>query len=92
MKEFLFFLLIFNSLNAILEIYKKIIINPLMYKIKIINEIHEVLLIKLVINVIKIVCSKIIIFDLRGDFVMIKVSDIIKLVIKIILIIIFILF
>jgi len=41
----------FNSLKAILEIYKKIIINPPIYKIKTINEIHAVLLIKLIIIV-----------------------------------------
>jgi len=48
---FLYFLLIFNSLKAILEIYKKMIINPPIYKIKTINEIHAVLLIKLIIKV-----------------------------------------
>jgi len=40
-----------NSLKAILEIYKKIIIKPPIYKIKIINEIHDVLLIILIIRV-----------------------------------------
>lgn len=85
---FLNFLFKLNSLNAILEIYRKIIINPLMYIIKIMNEIHDVLLIKLVIKVIKIVCNKIIIFDLSGDFIKINIIDKNKFVIIINLIII----
>lgn len=48
------FLFIFNSLKAILEIYKKMIINPPIYKIKIINEIRDVLLIKL-ISIVKVI-------------------------------------
>jgi hypothetical protein len=77
------FLFKFNSLKAILEIYKKIIINPLIYKIKIMNEIHAVLLIKLIIKVIDKVCAKIIKFDLIGDFIIINVIVNIKLIIKI---------
>lgn len=74
----------FNSLKAILEIYKKIIINPPIYKMKTINEIHDVLLIKLIIIVKVIVWIKIIKFDLIGDFIIVNIIAIIKLVNKII--------
>jgi len=76
-------LLILNSLKAILEIYKKIIINPPIYKIKIINEIHAVLLIILIIRVKTKVWIKIIKFDLSGDFIIVNIIAIIKLVNKI---------
>ncbi len=70
-------------MKAILEIYKKIIIKPPIYKIKIINEIHAVLLIILIIRVNIIVWIKIIKFDLIGDFIIVNKIAIIKLVIKI---------
>ena len=54
-----------------------------MYKIKTINEIHDVLLIKLIIIVKVIVWIKIIKFDLRGDFIIVINIAIIKLVSKI---------
>lgn len=78
--------LLLISLNAILEIYKKIIINPPTYKINIINEIHDVLLIKLIIIVSEIDWHKIIIFAFKGDFTVIKLIAKIILVNKIILI------
>lgn len=70
----------FNSLNAILEIYKKIIINPPTYKINNIKEIHEVFIIKLIIIVNLIDCIKIIKFDLKGDFIIVKIKDKVKLI------------
>lgn len=51
-----------------------------MYKIKIINEIHAVLLIKLINKVNVIVWIKIIKFDLTGDFVIVNIIAIIKLI------------
>lgn len=53
-----------------------------------INEIHDVLLIKLIINVKLIDWIKIIKFDLKGDFIVIKIIDKIRLVKIIIFIII----
>lgn len=77
----------FNSLKAILEIYKKIIINPPIYKIKIINEIHDVFIIILIIMVSVIVWIKIIKFDLIGDFIIVNIIAINRLINKINLII-----
>ena len=76
-------MLILNSLKAILEINKIIIINPPIYNIKTINEIHAVLLIILIMRVKIIVWIKIIKFDLRGDFIIVINIAIIKLVSKI---------
>lgn len=77
----------FNSLKAILEIYKKIIINPPIYKIKIINDIHDVFIIILIIMVSVIVWIKIIKFDLIGDFIIVNIIAINRLINKINLII-----
>lgn len=63
--------------------YKKIIINPPTYKIKIINDTHAVLLIILIIKVKVIVWIKMIKFDLIGDFIIVNKIAIIKLVNKI---------
>lgn len=54
-----------------------------MYKIKTINEIHDVLLIKLIIKVKVIDWNKIVKLDFNGDFRVVKVSDKIKFIIKI---------
>ena len=43
------------------------------------NEIHDVLLIKLIIIVKAIDCIKIIKFDLNGDFIIVKINDRLKL-------------
>ena len=59
------------------------IINPPIYKIKIINEIHAVLLIILIIRVKIIVWIKIIKVDLIGDFIIVNKIAITKLVNKI---------
>lgn len=59
-----------------------------MYKINNKNEIHDVLLIKLIINVKMIDCVKMIKLDLKGDFINVKIIDKIKFNDKIILIII----
>lgn len=51
-----------------------------MYKINNINEIHDVLLIKLIIKVSEMDWQRIIKFDLNGDFIIVKSVDNIKLV------------
>lgn len=54
-------------IKAILQIYKKIIIKPLLYKIYN-KELQDVLLIKFFNNVIVIVWIEIVIFNLRDNF------------------------
>lgn len=51
-----------------------------MYKINNINEIHDVLLIKLIIKVSEMDWQRITKFDLNGDFIIVKSVDNIKLV------------
>lgn len=51
-----------------------------MYKINNINEIHDVLLIKLIIKVNEIDWQRIIKFDLSGDFIKVKSVDSVKLI------------
>ena len=51
-----------------------------MYKINNINEIHDVLLIKLIIKVSETDWQRITKFDLNGDFIIVKSVDNIKLV------------
>lgn len=76
----LYFFIILNSLKAILEIYKNKIINPPMYKINIIKEIHEVLLIRLIIKVNVIDCNIITKFADNGDFILVNNNDVNKLI------------
>lgn len=64
------------------------IINPPTYKINIINEIHDVLLIKFIISVKEMDWLKIIRFELNGDFIKVNIIDNIKLIKIIILVII----
>lgn len=68
------------SFAAILEIYKKMIINPPIYKINIINEIQDVLLIKFIIKVNVIDWNIIIRLDIKGDFIFVNKIEIIRLI------------
>jgi hypothetical protein len=63
----------FNSLKAILEIYRKIIIKPPTYNKNNIKEIHDVLFIRFIISVIIIDWVRIVRLDLNGDFSIVKV-------------------